>query len=43
MIKKIQNAGIQILNWNVKKPFDQVINQHLGPPAALMRTLEGYI
>jgi len=43
LIKKLQHAGIQMLNWDVTQPFDQVVKQRLGPPPALMRAVGGRI
>ncbi|RPI87869.1 MAG: DUF58 domain-containing protein [Chloroflexi bacterium] len=28
MLEKIRHAGIQVVDWNVSTPFDQVMNQH---------------
>ena len=43
LIKKLQHAGVQVLDWNVAHPFDQVIKQRLGPPPALLRAIGGRI
>jgi uncharacterized protein (DUF58 family) len=30
MIKRLQRAGIQVINWDTTKPFDQIAHSHLG-------------
>lgn len=42
-LKKLQGAGIQILDWNVAHPFDKVMKRRLGPPPALLRVIGGRI
>ena len=42
-IQKLQRAGIQVLDWNVSQPFDQVVKRRLGRPPALMRAIGGRI
>ena len=41
LIKKLQHAGVQVLDWNVEHPFDQVMKRRLGPPPALLRAIGG--
>jgi uncharacterized protein (DUF58 family) len=41
LLKKLQGAGVQILDWNVEHPFDQVIKRRLGPPPPLLRVIGG--
>jgi len=41
LIKKLQHAGVQVLDWNVEHPFDQVMKRRLGPPPALLRAVGG--
>ena len=41
LIQKLQRAGIQVLDWNVSQPFDQVVKRHLGRPPALLRAIGG--
>jgi len=41
LIKKLQHAGVQVLDWNVEQPFDQVMKRRLGPPPALLRAIGG--
>jgi len=43
LLKKLRGAGIQILDWNVAHPFDQVIKRRLGPPPPLLRSIGGRI
>jgi uncharacterized protein (DUF58 family) len=30
MLKRLRRAGIQVINWDVSKPFDQIAQSHLG-------------
>ena len=41
LIKKLQHAGVQVLDWNVAHPLDQVMKHRLGPPPALLRAIGG--
>jgi len=43
LITKLQHAGVQVLDWNIDYPFDQVIKRRLGPPPPLLRTFGGKI
>lgn len=43
LLKKLQRAGIQVLDWNIAHPFDQVIKHRLGPPPPLFHAVEGRI
>jgi uncharacterized protein (DUF58 family) len=43
LLKKIQRAGIQVLDWNVEQPFDQVVKHRLGPPPPLIHAIGGRI
>jgi uncharacterized protein (DUF58 family) len=43
LIQKLQRAGIQVLDWDVSQPFDQVAKRRLGRPPALLRAIEGQI
>ncbi len=43
LLKKLQRAGIQVLDWNVAQSFDQVIKHRLGPPPPLFRVVGGRI
>ena len=43
LLQKLQRAGIQVLDWDVTQPFDQVVKQRLGRPPALMRAIGGRI
>jgi uncharacterized protein (DUF58 family) len=39
LIKKLQHAGVQVLDWNIEHPFDQVMKRRLGPPPPLLRAI----
>lgn len=39
LLKNLQRAGVQVLDWNVSEPFDQVIKRRLGPPPTLIRAV----
>jgi uncharacterized protein (DUF58 family) len=39
LLKNLQRAGVQVLDWNVSEPFDQVIKRRLGPPPVLLRAV----
>jgi uncharacterized protein (DUF58 family) len=39
LLRKLQRAGVQVLDWNVAHPFDQVIKHRLGPPPPLFRAV----
>jgi len=39
LLKKMQRAGIQVVDWDVAHPFDLVMKHRLGPPPALMRAI----
>lgn len=43
LLKNLQRAGVQVLDWDVSLPLDQVIQQRLGPPPALLRAIGGRI
>jgi len=43
LIHKLQRAGIQVLDWDVSQPFDQVVKRRLGRPPALLRAIGGRI
>jgi len=43
LLKNLQRAGVQVLDWNVSEPFDQVIKRRLGPPPALIRAVGGRV
>jgi uncharacterized protein (DUF58 family) len=43
LIQKLQRAGIQVLDWDVSQPFDQVVKRRLGRPPALLRAIGGRI
>ena len=41
LIKKLGQAGVQVVDWNVAHPFDMVMKRRLGPPPALLRVIGG--
>ena len=41
LLKNLQHAGVQVLDWDVSQPFDQVIKSRLGPPPALLGVIGG--
>jgi uncharacterized protein (DUF58 family) len=41
LINKLQHAGVQVLDWNIEHPFDQVMKRRLGPPPPLLRAIGG--
>jgi len=43
LIKKLQHASVQVLDWNIELPFDQVMKRRLGPPPPLLRAFGGKI
>ena len=43
LIKKLQHAGVQVLDWNIAHPFDQVMKRRMGPPPPLLRALGGIL
>jgi uncharacterized protein (DUF58 family) len=43
LLQKVQRAGIQVLDWDVVEPFDQVVKRRLTRPAAWLRAVgRGY-
>lgn len=43
LIHKLQRAGIQVLDWDISQPFDQVVKRRLGRPPALLRAIGGQL
>jgi uncharacterized protein (DUF58 family) len=39
LIHKLQRAGIQVLDWDISQPFDQVVKRRLGRPPALLHAI----
>jgi len=39
MIQRVQRAGIQVLDWDVSEPFDQVVKRKLSRPPAWLRAV----
>ncbi len=40
LLQKIQRAGIQVLDWDVAEPFDQVVKRKLSRPPGFLRTTQ---
>ena len=43
LIKKLQRAGVQVLDWDIAHPFDMVMKHRLGPPPPLLRAIGGKV
>jgi hypothetical protein len=43
LLNKLQRAGIQVLDWNVKQPFDQAVKHRLGPPPPVFQAIGGRV
>ena len=41
MLRRLHRAGIQVVNWDVSKPFEQTVHRYLGRSLAHQRVLEG--
>ncbi len=39
LLQKVQRAGIQVLDWDVAEPFDQVVKRKLSRPPAWLRAV----
>jgi len=39
LLQKVQRAGIQVLDWDVDEPFDQVVKRKLSRPPAWLRAV----
>lgn len=39
LLQKLQRAGVQVLDWDVSEPFDQVVKRRLSHPPAWMRAI----
>lgn len=39
LLQKVQRAGIQVLDWEVQEPFDQVVKRRLSRPPAWLRAV----
>ena len=39
LLRKIQHAGIQVLDWDVSEPFDLAVKRKLSRPPAWMRAV----
>lgn len=40
LLRKIQRAGIQVLDWDVAEPFDQVVKRKLSRPPGFLRNTQ---
>ena len=40
LLQKIQRAGIQVLDWDVAEPFDQVVKRKLSRPPGFLRSTQ---
>jgi uncharacterized protein (DUF58 family) len=41
MLQRLRRIGIQVVNWNISRPFDQVIHSRLDRPPAWIRAIGG--
>lgn len=41
LLRNLKRAGVQVLDWDVSQPFDQVVKSRLGPPPALLGAIGG--
>jgi uncharacterized protein (DUF58 family) len=41
LLRHLQRAGIQVLSWDVSRPFEEAVHTHLGRPLAYLRTMAG--
>lgn len=41
LLQRLQRAGVQVLDWDVTQPFDQVVRRRLGRVPALLHGLRG--
>ena len=39
LLQKVGRAGIQVLEWDITEPFDQVVKQRLGRPPVWLRSV----
>ncbi|HSG44366.1 MAG TPA: DUF58 domain-containing protein [Anaerolineales bacterium] len=39
LLQKVSHAGVQVLQWNVTDPFDQVVKRNLGYPPGWLRAI----
>jgi predicted methyltransferase len=39
LFQRVHHAGIQVLEWDVRDPFDQVVKRKLSHPPAWVRTV----
>lgn len=39
LLQKVQHAGVQVLDWDVMEPFDQVVKRKLSRPPAWLRAV----
>jgi uncharacterized protein (DUF58 family) len=41
LLQQLRRAGIQVVDWDVDKPFEQVVRGRLGRPPAWLRAVGG--
>ena len=41
LLKRLQRAGVQVLDWDVNVPFDHLVRQRLGRVPTLLHRLQG--
>jgi len=39
LLQRVQRAGIQVLEWDITEPFDQVVKRRLSRPSAWLRAV----
>lgn len=39
LLQKVQHAGVQVLDWDVSEPFDQVVKRRLSRPPGWLRAV----
>jgi uncharacterized protein (DUF58 family) len=39
LLQKAQHAGVQVMDWDVSEPFDQVVKRKLSRPPAWLRAV----
>jgi hypothetical protein len=38
-LQRLRHAGIQVVDWNVEQPFEQVVESMLSRPPAFLRAI----
>jgi hypothetical protein len=39
MLRRVQHSGVQVINWDVEVPFEQVVSAALSRPPSYLRAL----